>query len=96
MLPVEICCFRRDLGSGRLLHLGVLAMTRDWDTPPALKGRVELIEQRGFVTRTLPADRIAQAQLRDDRWPLGICLIIWLALLVALWAGIIALLRWAL
>lgn len=35
----------------------------------------------------------AKAPLPDDRLPWGLCLLIWAALLVPIWAGIVALLR---
>lgn len=53
--------------------------------PPLHRGQTQLIEQ---------AARDCTAHLADDsrdRWPLGICILIWAAVLVPVWAGIVAL-----
>lgn len=57
-------------------------MTRDGEM---LCGRTERIEQ---------AARDCTAHMADDsrdRWPLSICILIWAAVLVPIWAGIVAL-----
>lgn len=78
-------------------------MTRDGEM---FRGRTERIERAERIEKPKPPPMqsimkggwqyrvITEADDSWDRWPLRICILIWAAVLVPIWAGIVALVRW--